>query len=209
MFGRHLVQNCLGAIAVGLEFGISVDVIKSALAGFQGVKRRLEVVGVANDITVMNDYGHHPTEIRATLKAIRECFGSSVRRLVVVFQPHRYTRTQLCWDELKQSFDDADHLIMTEVYAASEEPIVGVSGELLLTETVHTQKDFCASLEDVPALLKGIAQPGDVVLCLGAGPIGSLPGEVITALHVSGSRGETSPSAPEGAAELRVIAGGR
>jgi UDP-N-acetylmuramate--alanine ligase len=80
---------------------------------------------------------------------------------------------------------------------------------LLLTETVHTQKDFCASLEDVPALLAGIAQAGDVVLCLGAGPIGALPGDVITALHASGSRGEASPSAPEGAAELRVIAGGR
>jgi UDP-N-acetylmuramate--alanine ligase len=204
MFGRHLVQNCLGAIAVGLEFGISVDVIKSALAGFQGVKRRLEVVGAVNDITVMNDYGHHPTEIRATLKAIRECFGSAIRRLVVVFQPHRYTRTQLCWDELRQSFADADHLIMSEVYAASEEPIVGVSGEALLTETVHAHKEFCASLEDVPALIKGVAQPGDVVLCLGAGPIGALPGEVISALESSVAEAPDKESQ-----ELRVIAGGR
>ncbi len=209
MFGRHLVQNSLGAIAVGLEFGISVDVIKSALAAFQGVKRRLEVVGVTNDITVMNDYGHHPTEIRATLKAIRECFGSSLRRVVVVFQPHRYTRTQLCWNELKQSFSDADYLIMTEVYAASEEPIVGVSGDLLLTETVHTHKEFCASLEDIPALLKGVAQPGDVVLCLGAGPIGALPADVLAALQSSEAGAKTGVHAPDGAAELRVLAGGR
>lgn len=210
MFGRHLVQNCLGAIAVGLEFGISVDVIKSALASFQGVKRRLEVVGVINEITVMNDYGHHPTEIRATLRAIRECFGSSVKRMLVVFQPHRYTRTQLCWEELKQSFSEADHLIMTDVYAASEEPIVGVSGDALLRETVHAHKEFCANLEDIPALLKGIAQPGDVVLCLGAGPIGALPGEVLAALQSPSGIGAES-AAPElagAAAELRVIAGG-
>lgn len=207
MFGRHLVQNCLGAIAVGLEFGISVDVIKTALAGFPGVKRRLEVVGAVRGITVMNDYGHHPTEIRATLKAIRECFGGSVRRLVVVFQPHRYTRTQLCWEELRHSFSEADHLVMTEVYAASEEPIVGVSGEALLNETVHASKEFCASLEDVPALVAKSAQSGDVVLCLGAGPIGSSPGEVLAALQGDcGSADTSSAVAPQ---ELRVITGGR
>ncbi len=207
MFGRHLVQNCLGAIAVGLEFGISVDVIKTALAGFQGVKRRLEVIGTVNGVTVMNDYGHHPTEIKATLRAIRECFGSSMNRLVVVFQPHRYTRTQLCWEELRQSFAEADHLIMTEIYAASEEPIVGVSGEALLSNTAHSSRQFCASLDDVPALLKNGVQAGDLVLCLGAGPIGALPGEIISMLQNDPSMNEAS--AAKGAQELRVVAGGR
>lgn len=207
MFGRHLVQNCLGAIAVGLEFGISVDVIKAALRGFQGVKRRLEIVGSERGVTVMNDYGHHPTEIRATLKAIRECFGSSIRRLNVVFQPHRYTRTQLCWEELKHSFSDADHLVMTEVYAASEEPIVGVSGEALLNETAHASKEFCASLAEVPALVASRAESGDVVLCLGAGPIGALPPEVLSALR--GGVAAIPAEAVVGAQDLRVIAGGR
>ncbi|MFN4897199.1 MAG: UDP-N-acetylmuramate--L-alanine ligase [Pseudomonadota bacterium] len=207
MLGRHLVQNCLGAIAVGLEFGISVDVIKSALAAFQGVKRRLEVVGSIGDVTIMNDYGHHPTEIRATLKAIRECFGGSMRRLVVIFQPHRYTRTQLCWDELRQSFSDADHLIMSEIYAASEEPIVGVSGEALLNDTAHVSKEYCASLDDAPALIKATAESGDVVLCLGAGPIGALPGVLLAALKGEGNA--VADVRASGSQELRVISGGR
>jgi UDP-N-acetylmuramate--alanine ligase len=206
MFGRHLVQNCLGAITVGLEFGISVDVIKAALAGFEGVKRRLEVVGAVNGVTVMNDYGHHPTEIRATLRAIRECFGETAKRLVVIFQPHRYTRTQLCWEELRHSFADADHVVMSEVYAASEEPIVGVSGEALLLETVHSSKQFVASLDDVPGVVRNFAQPGDVVLCLGAGPIGYLPNSLLATLQ---GDGEKLSENPQGNQELRVIAGGR
>jgi UDP-N-acetylmuramate--alanine ligase len=205
MFGRHLVQNCLGAIAAGLEFGLSVDVIREALAKFGGVKRRLEVVGSAKGITVMNDYGHHPTEIKATLKAVRECFGATVKRIVVVFQPHRYTRTQLCWDQLRQSFSDADHLIMSEIYPASEEPIVGVSGESLLNETLHSSKEFCLTLEAVPELIKNTATEGDLVLCLGAGPVGALPVEILALLQggaVADRTGTTSQ-------ELKVIAGGR
>jgi UDP-N-acetylmuramate--alanine ligase len=205
MFGRHLVQNCLGAIAAGLEFGISVEVIREALGKFGGVKRRLEVVGTANGITVMNDYGHHPTEIRATLNAVKECFGGSVKRIIVVFQPHRYTRTQLCWDQLRQAFGEADHLIMSEVYAASEEPIVGVSGEALLNETLHPSKQFCSSLDEVPGLIKNTATDGDLVLCLGAGPVGALPGEILSQLQ-GGSQTDRAGLASQ---EFRVIAGGR
>ena len=205
MFGRHLVQNCLGAIAAGLEFGLSVDVIREALAKFGGVKRRLEVVGSAKGITVMNDYGHHPTEINATLIAVRECFSATVKRIVVVFQPHRYTRTQLCWDQLRQSFSDADHLIMSEIYPASEEPIVGVSGEALLNETLHSSKEFCLTLDAVPELIKNTATEGDLVLCLGAGPVGALPGEILALLQEGGA----AESSENSGQELKVIAGGR
>ena len=185
MLGRHLAQNSLAAIAVALEFGISADVIRSALAGFGGVKRRLEVIGQREGITVMNDYGHHPTEIRASLRAIRECFAQSMRRFIVVFQPHRYSRTKMCWDEFLTSFKDADALVVTEVYAASEDEIVGISGDSLCEAIQHTEKRFVNSLDDVPALLKGELQAGDLVLCLGAGSVGSLPDKILTALSQS------------------------
>lgn len=210
MLGRHLVQNSLAAIAVGLEFGISIDVIKSALAAFGGVKRRLEIIDTVDGVTVMNDYGHHPTEIRATLRAIKECFADSMKRLVVVFQPHRYTRTQLCWNDLLQAFSDADRLVLAEIYAASEEPIVGVSGEGLLRELVHPSKEFCAQFDEIPRLLVDKVQAGDLVLFLGAGPVGALPERFISAMK---SKGEGSAEAPTVAAaphaELRVVSGGR
>jgi UDP-N-acetylmuramate--alanine ligase len=113
----------------------------------------------------------------------------------------------LCWEELKNSFSDADHLVMTEVYAASEEPIVGVSAETLLNETAHASKEFCASLADVPALIAKRAESGDVVLCLGAGPIGVTPPEVLAALREGVS--DIPKEAGIGAQELRVVAGGR
>ena len=206
MFGRHLVQNCLAAIGVGLEFGISIETIRQALAAFGGVKRRLEVIGKANSITVMNDYGHHPTEIRATLKAIRECFADSMKRLVVVFQPHRYTRTQMCWNEYLSCFGDADHVVMTEVYAASEEPIVGVSGENLVAELHHASKEFCADIERVVELLPGKLDKDDLVLCLGAGSVGSLPEKLLSAL--SGKGALADPSRNDDVPVLRIVGGG-
>jgi UDP-N-acetylmuramate--alanine ligase len=210
MLGRHLVQNSLAAIAVGLEFGISIDVIKSALAAFGGVKRRLEIIDTVDGVTVMNDYGHHPTEIRATLRAIKECFADSMKRLVVVFQPHRYTRTQLCWNDLLVSFSDADHLVLAEIYAASEEPIVGVSGEGLLREIVHPSKEFCAQFDEIPGMLTEKVQAGDLVLFLGAGPVGALPERFIAALKGKGEGSAETPSvAATPHAELKVISGGR
>jgi UDP-N-acetylmuramate--alanine ligase len=209
MLGRHLVLNSLAAIAVGLEFGISIDVIKTALAAFGGVKRRLEVVGTVNGITVMNDYGHHPTEIRATLRAIKECFGSTTKRLLVVFQPHRYTRTQLCWNELLTSFSDADHLTISEVYDAGEEPIVGVSGETLLREVVHPSKHFAPQLEALLESLPGQLQDGDLILFLGAGPIGSMPDRLFSILKGEGTPTEQGAESRSTLAELRVVTGGR
>jgi UDP-N-acetylmuramate--alanine ligase len=210
MLGRHLVLNSLAAIAVGLEFGISTDVIRSALAGFGGVKRRLELVGTTRGVTIMNDYGHHPTEIRATLRAIKECFGATMKRFLVVFQPHRYTRTQLCWDELLKAFGDADHLILSDIYAASEEPIVGVSGENLWREVVHPNKEFCVQLDEVVQTLPARLQEGDLVLCLGAGPIGALPDRLLSALegvdHAAAGEERGSDSTQ---VNLRVVGGGR
>ena len=182
MFGRHLVQNCTAAIGVGLEFGISPDIIRAALASFAGVKRRLEVVGESCGVTVMNDYGHHPTEIRATLKAVRECCGSQFKKLWVLFQPHRYTRTQLCWNDYLPVFGEADALILTDIYAASEKPIEGISGEGFFEAVVHPSKEYIENIDEVTLSLVSRLEAGDLVLCLGAGSVGSMPEKLLKAL---------------------------
>ena len=182
MFGRHLVQNCTAAIGVGLEFGISPDIIRAALASFAGVKRRLEVVGESYGVTVMNDYGHHPTEIRATLKAVRECCGSQFKKLWVLFQPHRYTRTQLCWNDYLPVFGEADALILTDIYAASEKPIEGVSGESFFEAVVHPSKEYIENLDEITLSLVPRLEAGDLVLCLGAGTVGAMPEKLLKAL---------------------------
>lgn len=183
MMGRHLVQNSLAAIAVGLEFGVPVDSIRGALCSFGGVKRRLEVCGTVDGITIVSDYGHHPTEIRATLKALRECFEGTNRRITAVFQPHRYSRTQMCWDSLISAFEDCDRLIITEVYSANEEPIEGADGESLFNAVDHKDKEFCPALERVPEILTGLIRDDEVVICLGAGSIGSLPQRLLDGLE--------------------------
>jgi len=175
MLGRHLVQNSLGAIGVALEFGISIEVVRNALASFGGVKRRLEIVGEAAGVTVMSDYGHHPTEIRATLRAARECFADQVNRIVVLFQPHRYSRTKHCWQEYLTCFKEADHLVLTDIYAASEIPIEGVSGDILAKSVDHEHVEYVASIDEVPALLSPKLAPNDLLICLGAGSVGSMP----------------------------------
>jgi UDP-N-acetylmuramate--alanine ligase len=198
MFGRHLVQNSLAAIGVALEFGIPVDVIREALRCFGGVKRRLEVMGVAGGVTVMNDYGHHPTEIRASLRAIKECFGDSIERLVVLFQPHRYTRTKTCWDEFLGCFDDADLLVVSEIYAASEQPLEGVSGESLCAAIRHERKHFYGEIESAWEEVAKMARPKDLVLCLGAGSVGAVPERILQAL-ARGSAAEAGGQSIDGA----------
>lgn len=185
MWGRHLVQNCLAAIAVGLEFGVPVEVIQSALSTFGGVKRRLEVIGEAGGVTVMNDYGHHPTEIRATIAAIRECRGSTEGRLVVLFQPHRYTRTQLCWNEYLDVFQGADALYLTDIYAASEKPLRGVTGESFFAAVHHQAKAYLPHLDEAVDPIVSALKPGDILLCLGAGSVGTMPERFLEALHAS------------------------
>jgi len=170
--GLHNVLNSLAAIAVGRELGIKWSEIRKALAGFRGIGRRLEVVS-KGDVTVVDDYGHHPEEIKATLSALRTTIGKG--RLFVLFQPHRYTRTKDLFDDFAKAFGDADELIITDIYAASEQPIRGVSGELL-ADAVRKEKKgkgvaYVARVDQLAEFVSPQLQEGDVVLTLGAGDI--------------------------------------
>jgi UDP-N-acetylmuramate--alanine ligase len=170
--GLYYVYNALAAVCVGLELDIDFPVISEALASFSGVHRRVEVKGEKQGVTVIDDYGHHPTEVKATLAAMRGAWPK--RRLVVLFQPHRYSRTQGLFKEFCTAFHEADVLVMTDIYAASEEPIEGVSGEALLQGTrQHGQRQthFVAKVEDLAATVVPLLKSGDVVLTLGAGNI--------------------------------------
>ena len=142
----------------------------------------LFVLGESCGVTVMNDYGHHPTEIRATLKAVRECCGSQFKKLWVLFQPHRYTRTQLCWNDYLPVFGEADALILTDIYAASEKPIEGISGEGFFEAVVHPSKEYIENIDEVTLSLVSRLEAGDLVLCLGAGSVGSMPEKLLKAL---------------------------
>jgi UDP-N-acetylmuramate--alanine ligase len=170
--GRHNVRNALAALTVGLFLGVPAEHLRRGLATFEGVGRRFETRGEAGGITHVDDYGHHPTEIAAVLRTAREVFGT--RRLVVLFQPHRYTRTMALHDEFARAFRDADLLVLAEIYAAGELPIPEVSAERLAGSigresrvAVHYLPDERAMVEGVPALLKN----GDVLITLGAGSI--------------------------------------
>ena len=170
--GKHNVYNALATILVGLELEIPFRTIRTALYTFQGVQRRMQFKGEGKGITVMDDYGHHPTEIRATLSAIKE--GWPDKRLVVLFQPHRYSRTLALISEFKTCFHHADYLVMTEIYAASEQPDGRISGEILLDEVKkYGQRNtgFVSSVADLAEALLPELQEGDLVLTLGAGNI--------------------------------------
>ncbi len=170
--GRHNVYNALAAICVGFELGISFAVMADALRSFAGVQRRMQRKGAVAGITVVDDYGHHPTEIRATLAAIKQAWPE--QRLVVLFQPHRYSRTQGLFKEFLTCFHQADELVMTAIYAASEQPIEGIDSERLLEEIRrHGQRHtrYVADVNDVAGAIKDDLRPGDLVLTLGAGNI--------------------------------------
>ena len=170
--GVHNVYNALAAVTVGLELDIPFATIAAALQSFSGVQRRLQIKGERRDITVVDDYGHHPTEIRATLSALRDAWPK--RRLVVLFQPHRYSRTRALADEFYTAFHEADILLLTEIYGASEEPIPGITAEALLDgikKHGHRHAYFEPSFERLLDKTMDILAPGDVVLSLGAGNI--------------------------------------
>jgi len=170
--GKHLVYNSLAVIGVGLELEIDFPVIARALANFQGVQRRLQIKGEAGGVLVVDDYGHHPTEIRATLDAVRE--GWPDRRVVVAFQPHRYSRTAGLFAEFITAFRRADVLVLTDIYAAGEQPIEGITSEHLLERIKqHGQRHthFIPQLVQQPLALAPLLQPGDLLLTLGAGNI--------------------------------------
>jgi UDP-N-acetylmuramate--alanine ligase len=172
MPGAHNVLNALACIAVAMELDVPFAMIQEGFAGFGGVGRRFQVKGEPGGIMVVDDYGHHPTEIRATLAAAKG--GWPERRLVVAFQPHRYSRTRELFDDFVKCFYDADVLVLTDIYAAGEQPIEGVSAEALVAEIKkHGQRDvtYVADREALPEYLAGICKAGDIVVTLGAGNI--------------------------------------
>lgn len=167
--GKHNALNSLAAILVALEAGIPFDVAKHGIEGFTGVDRRFQHKGEKNQISVFDDYGHHPTEIKATLEAMREKFPK--KRIVVWFQPHRYSRTQLCWSQFLNCFENSDLLFITDIYAASEKPIPGISAEQLVKEVKHGNCKYISNKDTdlVMKTLKKDLKPNDIFLTLGAG----------------------------------------
>jgi UDP-N-acetylmuramate--alanine ligase len=172
--GIHNVLNATAAIAVGIGLDIDVDQIRLALESFRGVDRRFQLRGRAAGVSVIDDYGHHPTEVRATLAAARQC---GFRKVHVVFQPHRYSRTQLLMDEFAQAFHDADTLFILDIYAASEAPIEGITGEALarhIRETGGHEARYAVSFADAAEAVVAQAKEGDMILTLGAGSVSQL-----------------------------------
>jgi UDP-N-acetylmuramate--alanine ligase len=171
MPGRHNALNATSAIAVAHELGIADDVIRKALAGFGGVRRRFTRAGEWNGVTIIDDYGHHPVEIAAVLKAARE---STKGQVIAVMQPHRYTRLKSLFEPFSTCFNDADAVIIAEVYSAGEPPIAGADRDHLVAAVRARGHRQVIALPDQPQLagiVKGLARPGDYVVCLGAGNI--------------------------------------
>ncbi len=169
--GLHNVLNAAAAVAVGLELEIDAEQIRGALAAYAGVDRRFQRRGEAGGVTVIDDYGHHPTEIRATLATARQC---GYQRILVLFQPHRYSRTHLLMDEFAGAFHQADSVHVVDIYPASEQPIEGVTAEALagrIREHGHRSVRYAGSLEEGVSSVAGEARPGDAILTLGAGSI--------------------------------------
>jgi len=180
--GKHNVQNALAAIAVGLSLNVPFAKVKTGIEKFTGVFRRWEVKAELQGITVVDDYAHHPTEIKATLAGVKAGWR---RRVICVFQPHLYSRTRDFYDEFGRSFFNADVLVVTDVYPAREEPIQGVSGELIANAAKvfgHKQVHYVPDKTSVPSFLMGIKQEGDIVITMGAGDIWKFGEQFITAL---------------------------
>ena len=187
--GEHNVLNALAAIAVAVELNVPDVAVQKALADFKGVGRRFQRYGDlpaknGGSFTVIDDYGHHPVEMAATLAAARGAFPG--RRLVLAFQPHRYTRTRDCFEDFVKVIGAADHVVLTEVYAAGEEPIVAADGRSLaraLRVAGRVEPVFASDVSELPALIAEQAQAGDVVMCMGAGSIGGVPAKIVEMLQ--------------------------
>jgi UDP-N-acetylmuramate--alanine ligase len=170
--GIHNVRNATAAAGVALSLNVPADLIRVGLAKFSGVGRRFEIKGTFNGVTLIDDYGHHPAEIRATLEAARGC---NYHRLLVLFQPHRYSRTQHLWEDFRRSFNLADILVLTEIYAAGEQPIEGVTGEKLaeaIRSAGHKNVVFTSTMQAGMEYMLRQARPGDAVMAIGAGSVG-------------------------------------
>jgi UDP-N-acetylmuramate--alanine ligase len=183
--GAHNILNATAAIAVGVGLDISPDDIRRALDEFRGVDRRFQLKGSAAGITIIDDYGHHPTEIRATLAAARQC---GYQRVLAVFQPHRFTRTQLLMEDFADAFRDADSVFMLDIYAASEQPIPGVSSKVLAERVRDRQgraAEYVPTFDEAVEAVSKTAQAGDIVLTLGAGNVSQLGPMIVDRLSVT------------------------
>jgi UDP-N-acetylmuramate--alanine ligase len=177
--GAHNISNATAAAAIALELDIPLEQIRAGLAQFAGVDRRFQIKGSEHGVTVIDDYGHHPTEVRATLAAARACnFG----RIHVLFQPHRYTRTRALMDEFAHAFPQADNVFITDIYAASEKPIEGISSQALvdrMRNAGHPGAHYAASMPEGIAAVSAVAEPGDAIITLGAGNISLAAGPIL------------------------------
>ncbi len=184
--GRHNLLNATSAVAVGFQLGIAAEAMAAGLASFRGVDRRFQTRGHVAGVTVVDDYGHHPTEILATLQAARECGYTSVH---VLFQPHRYTRTRDLMAEFAEAFHDATSVQVLDIYAASEEPIAGVTGERLAREIAdagaRTRARYAASVGEAIAAVVAEARAGDLILTQGAGSVSQFAPQVVEALRAA------------------------
>jgi UDP-N-acetylmuramate--alanine ligase len=195
--GRHNLLNALAAVAVGMELGLSFDQVAAGLNEFHGAERRFDVRGEPNGILVVDDYGHHPTEIAAVLAAAR----TFSRRIVVAFQPHRFTRTASLMDAFGPALAGAAHIVLTDIYAAGEQPLPGVTLAALgaaVRRSVTVPVDLVPHLDDVIAAVVRVVKPGDVVITLGAGSIGSVSDGLVAALE---GRARSVPAIPGAAAK--------
>jgi len=183
--GYHNILNALAAIAVARELGINFVEIAKILENFQGVHRRMEIVANLDDkILILDDYAHHPTEIKATLSALRTSWQD--RRIITVFQPHRYSRTKLLAEKFGKAFFDADCVIINDVYSANESPISGISGETIFKEVKksnHKKVKYLPSKDDILSYLSEIVQPGDIIITMGAGDIWTVGQELAEQLN--------------------------
>jgi UDP-N-acetylmuramate--alanine ligase len=178
--GRHNILNATAAVAIACQLDVAADKIAEGLANFNGVDRRFHLRGKANGVAVVDDYGHHPTEIAATLAAARECgYG----RVHVIFQPHRYTRTRDLLAEFATAFSLADTVTVLPIYAASEEPIAGITAELLVARMQNTEAHYEPDFAGAIAQVTKSAEPGDLILTLGAGNVSHLAPQVLAALE--------------------------
>ena len=182
--GLHNVLNATAAVAIAAQLDIAPEAIAKGLSNFRGVDRRFQLKGCVREIAVVDDYGHHPTEIRATLRAAKDC---NYRRIHVIFQPHRYTRTRDLMEEFATSFDDAATVEVLDIYAASEEPIEGVTAQALVKAIGREGVEYARSAEDAVARIAARAEAGDVILTLGAGSVSGVAPLVIERLQAGGS----------------------
>jgi len=180
--GWQNILNSLAVFALGFEYGLEFGAVAGALQTFSGARRRFSTVGEQDGVLIIDDYAHHPTEVKATLSAART--GWPGRRIICIFQPHRYTRTMLLKDKFAGAFDHADKLIITDIYAASEKPIPGISGKTLADLNDPKKTSYVPKKENIAQQLAGEIKPGDIILTLGAGDIHTVGKEILSRLKM-------------------------